>query len=65
MCVLGVDTTSQEGAFQVAARRIEQAVKARIVAQKVVYGERYDVFSGTSVLAVARALSALASSSNL
>ena len=55
VCVLDEANTSQEGAFQVAARH-EQAVRARIVAQQFECCERDDVFSGTHPLAVAHIL---------
>ena len=65
VCVLGEAKTSQKGAFHLTARHAEQAVKARVMAQQVAFGERDDAFAGRPPLAVARTPLALTSSGNL
>ena len=65
VCVLGEAKTFLKGAFQLATRHAEQAVKARGMAQQVAFGERDDAFAGTPPLTVARTPLALTSSENL
>ena len=55
----------KKGAFHLATRHAEQAVKARGMAQQVAFGERDDAFAGRPPLAVARTPLALTSSGNL